>query len=80
MDRISKLFLKISKKDRALILELLNLLDSKKEGGLNIVKIKNTDFYRLKKGNYRVIFHREQGEVVVDSIRLRDEKTYKSLR
>jgi len=79
MDKIAKLFLKISQKDRDLILSLLKLLDGKQTKGLNIVKVKDTDFYRIKKGKYRIIFHHEEREVIVDSIRLRDEKTYRDL-
>lgn len=79
MDKIAKLFLKISKKDRELVLGILKLLEHNQTKNLNIIKVKNTDFYRLKKGKYRVIFHYEEREVVVDSIRLRDEKTYRNL-
>ncbi len=78
MDKIEKLFRKLIPKDReALLLLLERLLGSDKN--LNIVKIVNTDFFRIKQGKFRIIFHREGERVVVDSVRLRDDNTYKNL-
>jgi len=45
---------------------------------LNVVKIKNTDFYRLRSKNFRIIFHKTDG-VIIDSIKLRNNNTYKNL-
>ncbi len=79
MDKIEKLLRKISKSDRKRLLEIINLLLEGKKAGLNIQKIKNTDFYRLRSGRFRIIFHLDgqNKEVVVDSIKLRNENTYK---
>jgi mRNA-degrading endonuclease RelE of RelBE toxin-antitoxin system len=76
-DDIEKLFKKISKSDRKMIAELIDKLINGDKEGLDIVKIKNTDFYRAKKGNFRVIYHLEKNEPIVDSIKLRNENTYK---
>lgn len=35
---------------------------------------------RLKKRYFRIIFYREEGEIIIDSIRIRNESTYKRLR
>lgn len=78
MDRIEKLFAKISKKDRNELLQLLQAI-SRNEATLKIVKIKNTDFFRVRSGRYRIIFHKDKAENVIDSIRLRDDNTYKHL-
>lgn len=77
MDKIVKLLAKISLKDR---LRLLDLIDKLIVGDktLEVIKIKNSDFYRLRYKNYRIIFHKEP-EVVVDSVKIRNENTYKNI-
>lgn len=77
MDEIEKLFRKISKKDRELLQKIiLDLLGGVKS--LNIKKLKDSDFYRLKKGKFRIIFHYDsKKEAIIDSIRIRREDTYK---
>ncbi len=76
-DDIEKLFRKIRKQDREMIAELINKLINGDKKGLDIVKIKNTDFYRAKKGNFRIIYHLEKKEIIIDSIKLRNENTHK---
>lgn len=77
MDKIEKLLRKISKQDRQRLLEITEKLIQGETKGLNIVKIKTTDFYRLRAGRFRIIFHYYQGETIIDSIKLRNKKTYK---
>ncbi|MBU3918804.1 hypothetical protein KKC63_02775 [Patescibacteria group bacterium] len=79
MDKIEKLLRKISKQDRQRLLELIEKLIHRETKGLNIAKIKTTDFYRLRAGRFRIIFHYNQTEIIVDSIKQRDKKTYKQL-
>ena len=76
MDRLGKLFRKISAKDRDLLDFLMKQLLSG-DKGLNIKKLEKSDFYRCRKGRFRIIFHYERGDIVIDSIRLRNENTYK---
>ncbi|HNV97086.1 MAG TPA: hypothetical protein PKL13_02090 [bacterium] len=76
MDKIKKLLMKISRFDREKLLQTVEKLISN-DKSLNIVKIKNTDFYRVRCGKFRIIFHKEKNEIVVDSIKMRNEKTYK---
>lgn len=80
MEKIEKLFRKISKKDRIKLLALANeLLDKTKRENLQIEKIKDSDFYKIRRGNFRIIFHYESdNEAVIDSIKLRNEKTYRN--
>ncbi len=79
MDKIEKLLKKISKKHREKLLEIIGKLLTGNQKGLNIKKLKNSDFYRLMSERFRIIFHYESkgGDIVVDSIRLRDDNTYK---
>ncbi len=80
MDRISKLFKKISKKERKMLEILIwDIQDVQKRDILNIKKLKNSDFYRVRKSRFRIIFHIEESDVVVDSVTLRNEKTYKKI-
>jgi mRNA-degrading endonuclease RelE of RelBE toxin-antitoxin system len=77
MDKIKKLFEKIAERDRKILKEVVIKLISGDEKGLDIIKVKDSDFYRLKKGNFRIIFHYENKIIVIDSIKIRNEKTYK---
>lgn len=79
MDKIEKLLRKISQKDRQRITKFIAALVGGEKPGLDIIKIVNSDFYRLKAGHYRIIFHYENNEVIIDAVRLRNEDTYKDL-
>ena len=79
MDKIEKLLRKINKKERERLLDIIKKLIKKDTKDLNIRKIKNTDFYRLRSGRFRIIFHFGEKETFIDSIKLRDEKTYKKM-
>ena len=78
MNKIEKLLRKISEIDRKKLLELLEILLG---GGkkMRFIKIKNTDFYRLRYAKFRIIFHKESGNIVVDSIKIRNENIYKNI-
>lgn len=77
MNKIEKLFRKISKKDRDSLLSILELIMTGKTKSLDLIKLKDTDMYRVRHGDYRIIFHYENKEVTIDSIKLRNENTYK---
>jgi len=81
MDKIEKLFRKISRSDREKLLKIIKQLVKGDLQNLNVKKIRNTNFYRIRSGRYRIIFHYEPGTkgAVIDSIKLRDEKTYKKM-
>ena len=77
MDKIEKLFRRISKKDRIALTALIKAALNK-DKNLDIKKLQDSDFYRIRKGNFRIIFHYDScKEVIIDSIRLRREDTYK---
>ena len=76
MDEIEKLFRKISSKDRKFLDSLISDLLSRKTN-INIKKLKGSDFYRLRRGKFRIIFHYgPKREIIIDSIRIRREGTY----
>jgi len=78
MDRISKLFRKISKEERIALLALIEeLRDPAARKRLNIKKLRGSEFYRAREGRFRIIFHIESARAVIDSIRLRDKNTYR---
>ncbi len=77
MDSIEKLFRKISADERILISEISKKLVSGNTAGLRIKKLSGSDFYRLRKGVFRIIFHYENKIPVIDSIRIKNEKTYR---
>ena len=59
------------------LLEVIEKLLRDNKKGLDIKKLKNTDFYRLRAGKFRIIYHKGNKEVIIDAIKLRDENTYK---
>ena len=76
MDKIEKLLRKIAEKDRQRLLILVERLASGETKGLLIKRITDSDLYRLRSGRFRVILHYEGREVIIDSIKLRNESTY----
>jgi len=77
MDKIRKLFKKISVSDKDAILDVIDKLgDENLRQSLDIKKIEDSDFYRVRKRRYRIIFHYENSCPVVDSVTIRNEKTY----
>ncbi|MEA3450104.1 MAG: hypothetical protein U9Q85_03995 [Patescibacteria group bacterium] len=78
MNKIEKLLRKISKKDRQKLLNLITLIINN-DKKLKVIKIKNTDFFRVRHGNFRVIFHKESRDIIIDSVKLRNKNTYKNL-
>jgi mRNA-degrading endonuclease RelE of RelBE toxin-antitoxin system len=78
MDELEKLFRKLSKKERDQLTVYSAELEKSPEN-FSVTKLKGSDFYRARKGRWRFIFHYEGKEVVIDNIRLRDEKTYRDI-
>lgn len=78
MEKIEKLLKKISREDRERLLKIIERLLNKNKKGLQIKKVKDTDFFRLRSGRFRIIFHYDKSDnVIIDSIQLRDGNTYK---
>ena len=79
MNKIEKLFKRIGKKKRVVLVDGISKLIAS-EKNRDIKKIRSTNFYRLRIGNFRIIFHRENSDFIIDDIRLRNEKTYKKIK
>lgn len=81
MDAIRKLLERVVTKDRERLLRVLEMLLAGDTNGMNVRKVAGTDFFRVRSGRFRIIFHKEKpsGEIVVDSIRLRNEQTYRNV-
>jgi len=79
MDKIDKLLRKIREKGRQRLLGIVEKLVKGEIKKLNIRKVTNSDFYRLCSGRFRTIFHYEVREIIVDSIKLKNETTYSEL-
>jgi len=78
MDKIETLLRKISGEDRAGLKAVINLLIKKQWATLNIKKLQGGNFYRARKGEFRIIFTFDKGkETIIFAIKTRDEKTYK---
>jgi len=78
MRKIEKLLDKLNKKERVSLLEAIKNLFSETTEHLDVKKIKSTNFYRLRTGRFRIIFHRNGEKIIVDDVRIRNEKTYKN--
>ena len=78
MRKIEKLLDKLNKKERKSLLETIKSLFSETAERLDIKKIKSTNFYRLRIGRFRIIFHRNGEKIIIDDIRIRNENTYKN--
>ena len=79
MNKIEKLFKRMGKKERVVLVDGISKLIAGKKSQ-SIKKIRSTNFYRLRIGNFRIIFHRENSDFIIDDIRLRNEKTYKKIK
>ena len=80
MDKIEKLFRKISKKDRDQIRGMVFLIEINDLKMLEIKKLVGLkNFYRARIGKYRIIYKKEHGQNIIWEIRMRNEKTYGNL-
>ena len=77
MDRIEKLFQRISKKDRCAIELALAKIFSGDFSGLDKKRLRKFQYiYRVRVGDYRIIYYHKDNEIILKAIRRRDEKTY----
>ena len=80
MDALAKLLRKASPAERLLLLTTLReLKNSETRNLLDIKKLSGGEYYRARKGAFRIIFHYNKGDVEVDAIRSRNEKTYRDI-
>ena len=78
MNETEKLLRRITKREREELLAMIDSLSIQNERMLlQPIKLKGTKLYRVRKGDFRIIFHLESTRAVVDAVRFRNEKTYK---
>ena len=77
MNDIEKLIRKVSPHDKIILLEILRALERGETERFRTKKLSGNNFYKMRKGNFRFMFHYENKAVVVDAVRLRNEKTYR---
>jgi mRNA-degrading endonuclease RelE of RelBE toxin-antitoxin system len=78
MNKIEKLLRKITASDKEVLVQSIQELIHNPHI-FGVKKLVGTDFYRYRKGSFRIIFHIENNKAIVDNISIRNEKTYKKL-
>ncbi|MEI6191224.1 MAG: hypothetical protein WCP24_02555 [bacterium] len=79
MNKIEKILAKVDSKERDSILELMYKIKSGNLQGLNIKKLEGeSECFRLKKGNFRIIFSKTDTGIEIISVDRRNEKTYRN--
>ncbi|MBI2551241.1 hypothetical protein HYV73_02740 [Candidatus Uhrbacteria bacterium] len=79
MNDLEKLLERMPTKDRRRVLAIMTGLMEGKLATLRIEKLKNSSFYRIRTGRYRIIFslNRHTKFIKIEDLRLRNEATYK---
>ncbi len=79
VDKITKSLRKLNTKEKKIFKKVFSRIKKGDFRGLNIMKLKDRDdFYRLRKGDFRVIFQRRKdGRFKIIIFDRRDENTYK---
>ena len=79
-DSVTKLLSKLSKKDLLRIQKTIAQITALQLDGLDIKTLKGqSDIFRARVGNYRIIFSIEQNNTRIISVGRRSEDTYKNL-
>ena len=77
MDKIEKALLRLNKKERKQIKQILTKLNSGNCAGLGVKKLKGrNDIFRVRKGNFRIIYRLEGREIFILAVERRREDTY----
>ncbi|MDO8536811.1 MAG: type II toxin-antitoxin system RelE/ParE family toxin [bacterium] len=78
MDKIEKALKKLSEKERKQIKNILTDLYAGNFKILDVKKLKGReDIFRARKGNIRIIYRVQGGNIFILAIERRNEKTYK---
>ena len=81
MDKIRKLFSRLSQKERLYLQSFIDhLVNDSTFRNMHVKKLKGSDLFRARKGKFRIIFHYDQSQsMVIDSIKIRSENTYRDV-
>jgi len=78
MNKIEKFLAKLGEPRRDLVLELIHKIRIGNLKDLDVKKLEGeSDVFRLKKGEFRIIYSRVGDEVNIISVTRRSEKTYR---
>lgn len=79
MDKIEKALNKLSNKEKKQFKQLLLLIQSNQLAGLDIKKlVGHDDIFRIRKGNYRIIFRMNEktNTIKILALERRSDRTY----
>ncbi len=78
MDKLAKFLDRLTAKEKKGLKPILIKLKRLEFGGLDIEKLKNAqDLYRIRKGDFRIIYMVRDGVVYILTIERRSDNTYK---
>ena len=78
MDRIRKFLKRLSSKERVVVEEVVERVLQHDFSGLDVKKLRGgQNEFRVRKGNIRIVFSVDEGEICVHRIERRDDTTYK---
>jgi mRNA-degrading endonuclease RelE of RelBE toxin-antitoxin system len=75
MDAIGKLLKKIKSSDKK---RILGVMEKVQKGELRGLKLSSKNQYRIRIGNYRIKYSVKGNLKIIDEVRRRNERTYKS--
>lgn len=79
MDKIQKALNRLSDKEKRIVKQILERLESNDIVGLDLQKLKGTkDVFRIRKGDLRIIFRKINKTIMILAIERRSEKTYRN--
>lgn len=81
MDRIQKLFSRLSHKERLQLQSFIDgLMRDDSFRDTHAKKLQGSDLFRARKGRFRIIFHYDRSKnMIIDSVRIRNENTYRDV-
>jgi mRNA-degrading endonuclease RelE of RelBE toxin-antitoxin system len=81
VDRIDKALSKMSAKERAQILSILESIERGDVASLDLKKLKGfVDTFRVRKGRYRIIFYmKDNKDIRIIDVERRTDTTYRDL-
>ncbi|MCG2689930.1 hypothetical protein L6252_01460 [Candidatus Parcubacteria bacterium] len=78
MDRIEKALKKIREDEKKALKDLLLKIDKGDLEGLDLKKLKaRDDIFRVRKGNFRIIFRKDKDIIKILTLERRKESTYR---
>lgn len=78
MNKIEKQLRKIPEQHRERIFMTIERLMARDFSGLNRQQLKGHEcIFRIRVGNYRIIYYDDGGEIILKAIRRRNETTYR---